>query len=270
VSANIEVAPIPIGANVSIVTRSSGSGPLVVLIPSWARGASDFDGLMIALALAGYRALAINPRGVEESTGSLDDFTTWRAADDVAGVVEAAGGGPAFVLGHAGGNRVARALATRRPDLVKAVILLAAGGRHHDPAKFDLFARETMFREPSREMFLHVMHESGFFAPRSDPSVWLGGWWRETARPQAEGNKAVDPREWWAAAGKPVLVVQGLDDGIAPPENGRELKALYPDRVSLVEIENAGHALLPEQPDLISRVVVGWLDEFGITDGLAR
>lgn len=261
-SASIEVAPIQIGAEVRIVTRAIGSGPLVVLIPSWARGASDFDELMIALASAGYRALAISPRGVEGSTGPLDDFTTWRAADDVAGVVETAGGAPAFVLGHAGGNRVARALATRRPDLVRAVILLAAGGRHRDPAKFDLFARETMFREPSRETFLSVMHESGFFAPRSDPGVWLGGWWRDTAAPQAMGNQAVDPREWWAAGGKPVLVIQGLDDGIAPPQNGRDLEARYPDRVTLVEIEKAAHALLPEQPAQISRVVVEWLNGF--------
>ena len=117
-----------------------------------------------------------------------------------------------------------------------------------------------MFREPTRETFLRVMHESGFFAPVSDPAVWLGGWWRETARPQAEGNQAVNPRAWWAAGGKPVLVAQGLDDGIAPPENGRDLKALYPDRVTLVEIEAAGHALLPEQPALIARNVTGWLD----------
>ena len=261
-SADIELAEIPVAAGVAIVTRSIGAGSLVVMIPSWARGASDFDELMRGLALVGYRALAINPRGIEGSTGSLDDFTTWRAADDVAAAVEAVDRGPVFVLGHAGGNRVARALATRRPELVRAVILLAAGGRHRDPAKFDLFANETMFCEPSRDTFLRVMHESGFFAPTSDPGVWFGGWWRQTARPQAEGNRAVDPREWWAAGGKPVLVVQGLEDGIAPPENGRELKALYPDRVTLVEIADAGHALLPEQPALISQTVVAWLDGF--------
>ncbi|MGA2950682.1 MAG: hypothetical protein ABSD80_00420 [Caulobacteraceae bacterium] len=44
------------------------------------------------------------------------------------------------------------------------------------------------------------------------------------------------------AGGKPVLVVQGLDDGIAPPESGRDLEGLYPDRVTLVEIEATGHA----------------------------
>jgi pimeloyl-ACP methyl ester carboxylesterase len=257
----IEVRRVASGPDASIVVRAIGAGPSVVMVPSWARGASDFDGLMGSLADAGYRAVAVNPRGIEGSEGPLDDFTTWRAADDVAAVIEALEAVPAIVLGHAGGNRVVRALATRRPDLVKGVILLAAGGRHRDEAKFDLFASQTMFAEPSRETFLAVMRDSGFFAPCSDPAVWVEGWWRGTVRPQADGHRAVDPRQWWAGGDKPMLVVQGLEDGIAPPENGRDLKAQFPDRVTLVEIEDAGHALLPERPAAIAGTVIAWLDD---------
>ncbi|MGH7025263.1 MAG: alpha/beta fold hydrolase [Caulobacteraceae bacterium] len=258
-----EIRKISVGTDTSIVVRIMGEGPTVALVPSWARGASDFDPLARALADAGYRALAVNPRGIEGSAGPMEGLTTWDAADDVAAAVEALGGAPAFVLGHAGGNRVARALATRRPELVRGVILLAAGGLHRDEAKFSLFARETMFAEPSREAFTRVMHASGFFAAASDPSIWLDGWWRATAKPQSEANRAVDPKKWWAGGGKPMLVIQGLEDGIAPPANGRDLASLYPDRVRLVEIENAGHALLPEQPGAIARAVIEWLDEQG-------
>jgi pimeloyl-ACP methyl ester carboxylesterase len=140
------------------------------------------------------------------------------------------------------------------------VILLAAGGRHRDAVRFDLFANETMFAVPAPETFIQVMHDSGFFAAGSDPSVWMSGWWRATARPQALGNQAVDPREWWAAGDKPIRVIQGLEDGIAPPENGRDLKALFPDRVTLVEIAGAGHAMLPEQPKAIAQAVIEGLD----------
>lgn len=51
-------------------------------------------------------------------------------------------------------------------------------------------------------------------------------------------------------------------DTVAAP---RDLGALYPDRVTLVEIENAGHALSPEQPACVSRVVVEWLDAERLT-----
>ncbi len=255
----IETARVPLAGGVSLVVRTLGVGPPVVMIPSWARGASDFDALMEAVAKAGYRALAVNPRGIEGSDGPLESMTTWDMADDVAGVIETLADGHAIVLGHAGGNRIARALATRRPDLVERVVLLAAGGRHRDIERFDLFANETMFAEPTPETFVRVMRESGFFAAASDPSVWLEGWWRATARPQSLSHQAVDPKEWWAGGGKPMLVVQGLEDGIAPPQNGRDLKALYPDRVTLVEIADAGHAMLPEQPEMIAKTVISWL-----------
>ncbi len=37
--------------------------------------------------------------------------------------------------------------------------------------------------------------------------------------------------------------------------------AAFPDRVKVVVIENAGHALLPEQPETIARAVLEFLKE---------
>jgi pimeloyl-ACP methyl ester carboxylesterase len=48
-------------------------------------------------------------------------------AADIAGVLEALAAAPAHVVGHAFGNRVARCLATDRPDPVRRVVLLAGG-----------------------------------------------------------------------------------------------------------------------------------------------
>ena len=103
-------------------------GEPVVLLPSWARGAQDFEDLMVALACAGFRAVAVNPRGVDGSTGELVGITNHDLATDVAGVIEALDIAPAHIIGHAYGNRLARCLATDRPECVKTVILLAAGG----------------------------------------------------------------------------------------------------------------------------------------------
>ena len=251
----VEVAAGP----ATIVARTCGAGDAVLMNPSWARGASDFDDLMRAVAATGFRAIAISPRGIEGSEGPFEGMTTWDMADDAAAVIEALQAAPVHVLGHAGGNRVARALATRHPGLVRTVILLAAGGRHTIPEKFKLFSEQTLFREPTREEFLAIMHASGFFAAHVDPSVWLEGWWRAVARPQWQAHQRVKPEEWWAGGGKPILIIQGLDDGIGPPENGREVKRLYPDRVTLVELPDVAHAMLPEAPEAIARVVIEWL-----------
>lgn len=255
-----KISTVDVSADVRLTVREVGAGPAVVMIPSWARGASDFDDLAGRLAARGWRAIAINPRGIEASEGPLDGMTTWTNADDAAAVIVGLGLGPSFVLGHAGGNRTARALATRHGNLVRGVILLAAGGRHRAPGKLELFAQETLYAEPTPSRFVEVMHESGFFAPAIDPSVWFDGWWRGTARPQSKANQAVDPAQWWAGGGKDILVVQGLEDQIAPVQNGRDLAGLYPDRVHLVELPDAAHALLPEQPRAIAEAALDWLD----------
>jgi pimeloyl-ACP methyl ester carboxylesterase len=55
------------------------------------------------------------------------------------------------------------------------------------------------------------------------------------------------------------MVIQGLDDAIAPVENGRRYKSESAPQAQLVEIKNAGHALLPEQPEAIAEAVLQFL-----------
>ena len=64
-----------------------------------------------------------------------------------------------------------------------------------------------------------------------------------------------------AAGGKPILLIQPLDDFIAPPEDaGQLLKELLGDQVSYREIDNAGHALLPEQPDAVANQIINYYE----------
>jgi pimeloyl-ACP methyl ester carboxylesterase len=106
----------------------AGSGNAVVLLPNAGCSASYFEHFVHQLALAGFQSVAVNMRGVANSTGSLAGISLHDLAADVAAVIEALGCAPAHVLGHAFGNRVARCLAADRPDLVRSFILLAAGG----------------------------------------------------------------------------------------------------------------------------------------------
>jgi pimeloyl-ACP methyl ester carboxylesterase len=105
-----------------------GSGTPVVLLANAGCSSGYFDDLACALAAGGSQAICVNMRGTGESRGSLDGITVHDLAADVAGVLEALDCGPAHLVGHAFGNRVARCLAADRPSLVRSVTLLAAGG----------------------------------------------------------------------------------------------------------------------------------------------
>lgn len=241
-----------------IVAADRGSsGEAVLMHPSLGRPASDFDDLATRIASHGYRTLAIDPRGIGASTGSLDDLSLEDCALDVARVAEEAGLDRVHLVGHAFGNRVVRCLATIRPELVLSVTLLGAGGRFEgDPT-----AREALLRcfgpaEPADEHLGAV--RAAFFAPGSDASVWAGGWHADVATAQGRAARGQPVDEWWDGGTAPMLVVQGLDDRVAPPENGRALASERPN-VTLVEVAGAGHALLPEQPDAVAAAVIEFL-----------
>ena len=103
-----------------------GAGPSVFMIPSLGRGADDFEELSRTLIAEGYRVARSQPRGVGRSTYAKERQTLRDLADDAAAGIETAGGGPAVVLGHAYGQRVACMLAAAHPNLVRALIFLAA------------------------------------------------------------------------------------------------------------------------------------------------
>ncbi len=188
----------------------------------------------------------------------MDDLTMHDLAADVASVVESLDRGAAHVVGHALGNRVVRCLATDRPDLVRTVTLLAAGGMVQPTAAIrEALTRCFRLDLPDAERLDAV--QAAFFAPGNDASVWREGWWPGAAAMQSKANRATPVEDWWEAGSAPLLVIQGLDDATAPVANGYALKDRLGDRVELVDITDAGHALLPEQPFAIERAVLAFL-----------
>ena len=243
---------------VAVEALVDGAGPVVVMIPSLGRPAEDFDDLARRVARAGYSAVRIQPRGVGRSSGPMQNQTLTDIAGDAAFVI-ASLAAPAVVIGHAFGQRAARALAASRPELVRGVVTLAAGGKVPIPEKARLALLACFDAKLSPEQHLENVRYA-FFAPGNDPSGWRDGWYPETARLQIAGTQATPLSSWWGGGRAPMLVVQGLQDAIALPENGRSLKAEFGARVTLVEIDGAGHALLPEKPAEIAHAVLAFID----------
>ena len=227
----------------------------VVMLPSLGRGSSDFDALATRVAVQGYRVLLPEPRGIGGSSGPLEGKTLHDFAGDVAAVIAALSGAPVVLIGHAYGNRVARTVAADHPDLVQELMLIAAGGLV--PIRDEIVAamRGSMTPGLSREERLAHLSKA-FFAPGNDPSVWLEGWWPEVALAQSTAVRATKVEDWWEAGGKAVTVLQASDDAIATRENADDLARRLGERVRIVDIRGAGHAMLPEQPEQIAAAVL--------------
>jgi pimeloyl-ACP methyl ester carboxylesterase len=231
----------------------------VVLLPSLGRNASDFDQLAQSLRSASWPVIAYDPmRLVARNFASptMDDLV-----EDLHQFL-GSGSEPIHLVGHSFGNRVARAFAVQHPERVSSLTLLAAGGLVPMKPWVKLALRRAFDDTlPPLEHLAAIDH--AFFAAESDPTVWLEGWSKELANIQRRVTQVTPAATWWFATAPRVLVMQGLQDRIAVPENGRRyVEELLDSGIDarLVELRQAGQAMLPEQPRQIAQALLSFLD----------
>lgn len=261
---NTGISKVIEGSGSRINYFEQGQGDTVVLLSSLGRSVSDFDGLSPSLAESGYRVVGIEMRGLGESGPPLDQPTLHDYADDIALVVynlEELVEKRVHVLGHAFGNRVARTFAADYPELVKSVILLAAGGLIETPP--DIQKSLLLCFNGSLSDAEHEKHvRTAFFASGNEiPQEWIDGWHMDVAQKQIKASRAVDMSEWWSGGSAPILILQGENDAIAPVGNALKMKGEFPDRVTVAMIPDCGHAMLPEQPEIIKDETIKFLKE---------
>ncbi len=233
-----------------------GSGTPVVLLANAGCSSGYFEDLARVLAAGGLQAISMNMRGTGESRGSLDGITVHDLAADVAGVLEAMDCGPAHLVGHAFGNRVARCLAVDRPSLVRSVTLLAAGGLIVPSTPPGTNIRNVTELKMNGSDCVTVLG-ARWLSPASDPKVLAQvECWPAVHVAHLATTRGVALEEWWGAGTAPLLVIQGLDDEAAPPGNGHALREQFGERVRLIDLPRAGHFLLLEQPEAVTRAVV--------------
>src|SRR5262245_22035820 len=249
--------------DVRIDLIAEGAGSLVVLLPSRGRGSLDFDTIAAGIARAGFRVLRPQPRGAGESRGPMSGLTLHDFARDMAAVIRHEGGGPAVMIGHAFGNWVARMTAVDYPDLVRGVVIVAAAAKAY-PTGFagakelsEAVRKAGDGKLPDEERLKYL--RMAFFAPGSDATVWLTGWYHEVDEMQFAAGRATKQSEWWSGGNVPLLDLQAANDPFKPRSMMNEIKDEFGDRATVIVIPNASHALVPEQPAAVIESIVAWM-----------
>jgi pimeloyl-ACP methyl ester carboxylesterase len=207
---------------------------------------------------AGFRVLRPQPRGIGASRGAKSYIDLQDCAADIAAVIEHDGGEAALVAGHAFGNRVARMLATDRPELVRAVCLIAAnvGRAPSPPVVREAIKASADLSRPAAERLEALRF--AFFAPGNDPTGWLDGWHPDVLAAQRVAGDRTSRMADYAAGQAPVLYLQPDHDPLAHVEDAHEFKRALGDRVTVVVIRNCSHAAIAEQPDAISDALIDY------------
>lgn len=251
------------GVQVQYLVSGPADAPLVPLLASYARSASDFNELVAALNAAGYRTLTLQPRGVEQSALPSLQPSLFDYADDLAAALDAEQqkGKALCLVGHAFGNRIARAFATRYPDRADSLVLLAAGDGAPPPETSA--AISTLLVKLWPEARRREALQQAFFARANQaPDYWLSGWYPRAALAQAYATANTPRAEWVDGGTAPMLIVQPAEDAAAA-EGAAVLRQRFPERVRVVVFEDTGHAILPEQPERVRDLIIDHLARRG-------
>jgi pimeloyl-ACP methyl ester carboxylesterase len=254
--------------NVEVWESDAKNSETIIALPGSGGDVSRYKYLAPLIADSGYRVIAINQRGIGGSTGELEDLTLHDYAADVAAIIDVLDLQKAHLLGWALGNRTSRVVATDFPNKVASISLIAAGGLVRpltEPGELGRLLGEAGI--PDTEKF-NLARRTLFSPHTSDRLVYDYvqelKYWPDARRSQGQANRNTPLEQWWAGGNGPMLIVQGVDDKTAPPENGRQMKQEFGERITLVNLEGAGHAMGLEKPRETAAAIVSFLAKHAI------
>lgn len=107
--------------------KSWGTGRPVILIHGWPLSADSWDDQAMALAQAGFRAIAYDRRGFGRSSQPWGGYDYATLADDLAAVIQHTNSNDATIVGFSmGGGEVARYMSRHGGKAVRQAVLISS------------------------------------------------------------------------------------------------------------------------------------------------
>ena len=253
--------------DIEIAYKMSGKGDPILLVSGGSADKNAWDPSFISDLSSNHTVIVFDNRGVGNTTIGSKPYTIEQLANDTAGLLDALKIQNANVLGYSLGSYVAQQLTITNPEKVSRLILAGAscGGKDGmpKPPEFlrlqaeivDKISNNVTISQEENIALTTASEGQGFFASISpeaqDGQQNIGLRWEAT-----NWNGACDEL---AKLAKPTLVITGTDDNqYQPHENSLTIAGKIPG-AWLVQIQNAGHAVMDQYPDEINKILQTFL-----------
>ena len=261
------------GANLHY--EEHGSGPeTVVFAHGLLWSGRMFDAQVAALG-GRHRCIAFDFRGQGESEVTADGYDMDTLAEDAAALIEALGAAPCHFVGLSMGGFIGMRLAIRRPHLLRSLVLMETSA-DPEPNALKYRALGTVVRIFGRRGFrmvmgrvMKIMFGRKFLedpAREADRRLWRErGMANDPVGIVRALNGVIDRRGVHDELGRialPTLVMVGDQDVATVPAKAERIAAAIPG-ARLVVIPGAGHTSSAEEPELVNRELVKFLDSVG-------
>jgi non-heme chloroperoxidase len=250
------------------------SGRTVILLHGWPLSADTWDEGAMAIAAAGFRAIAYDRRGFGRSSQPYDGYDYNTLADDLAAVMEETGAKDASLIGFSmGGGEVARYMSRHAGRNVVSAGLIASvvpyllkTADNPDGVDEKVFATMTEGMKKDRAHFWSSFFKAFYGGKASDEVL---EWSRKQAMEAnfkatldcAEAFATTDFRPDLAAFSVPTLIVHGTADQTVPIEPTGRAAAKGIRGAQLIEYDKAPHGLFVTDKDRLHEDLLAFLKQ---------
>jgi pimeloyl-ACP methyl ester carboxylesterase len=261
----------------------------ILLISGGSADKNAWDPTFISDLSSNHTVIVFDNRGVGNTTIGSQPYTIEQLANDTAGLLDALKIQNANVLGYSLGSYIAEQLTITNPEKVNRLILAGSscGGEESMPKPPEFLKLQSEIVDKisnnvtiSREENIALTNATlgaGWIRlhPESLENITEGKGFFGSISPEAQVGQA--NLGWWEATNwdgvcdeltriaKPTLVITGTDDNqYQPHENSLVIAGKIPG-AWLVQIENAGHAVMDQYPDEINKILQTFLSTTNTT-----
>ena len=285
---NIPLKKVHVG-DIDVAYKMFGKGDPIILF----NGASDnmdaWDPSFLTGISSNHTVIVFDQRGIANTTAGSKPYTYQQLANDTAGLLDALKIPKADVMGYSLGGHIAQAFTVSYPDKVNRLILVATtcGGK-------DAIPKPPEFKKLQADVVNKSLHNIPITQElKALSSASLGSGWIKlhpesvdipaniTTLQQLKpglspeiANKQNNLGIWeetnWSGAcdkeaklAKPTLVITGSDDNNYMPHGNALILAGKIPGAWLVQIKDAGHAVMNQYPVEISKILNTFLSTTG-------
>jgi pimeloyl-ACP methyl ester carboxylesterase len=270
--------------DIDVAYKMFGKGNPILLFNGASDGMDAWDPSFLTSLSSNHTVIAFDQRGIANTTIGSKPYTYQQIADDAAGLLDALKIPKADVMGYSLGSYLAQQLTMMYPDKVNSLILVGSscGGKDHTPKPPEFIKLQSDIVNKSLNNIPVTAEEIKSLNSASLGSGWiklhpesLEGFENITSLqqlkpglpPEIANNQNNIGKHWednpnWSGAcdelaklAKPTLVVTGTDDDkYQPYVNSLKIVEKIPG-AWLVQIKNAGHAVMNQYPTEISKIL---------------
>jgi len=280
--------------DIDIAYKMLGKGDPILLFNGASDGMDAWDPSFLEGLSSNHMVIAFDTRGIGNTTTGSKPYTYQQLANDSAGLLDALKIPKADVMGYSLGSYIAEQLAIMFPDKVNSLLLVASscGGKDHTPKPPEFIKLQSDIVNKSLNN-VSISHEE----MKELVSASLGSGWirlhpesldipanittlqqlKPGLPPEIANNQNNVGKHWednpnWSGAcdelaklAKPTLVITGTDDNMYQPHvNSLKIVEKIPG-AWLVQIEDAGHAVMDQYPEEIAKILNTFLSSTSTT-----